>query len=98
MEDAMTRYFKVQPQSYEQTRLALDQAAGFGPHETVYEPLATAPLAPDANALIGIRAEHCELEPYASAVASLLGSNAATEITQAEYEAALPQTQGGPQQ
>jgi hypothetical protein len=31
-------------------------------------------------------------------VESLLGSNAAAEITQAEYEAALPQTQGGPQQ
>lgn len=86
----MTRYFKVQSQSYEQTRLALDEAVGFGPRETVYEPLATAPLAPDGDVLIGIRTEHCELEPYASAVASLLGSNAATEITEAEYEAALP--------
>ena len=89
----MTRYFKVQPQSYEQTRLALDQAAGFGPHETVYEPLATAPLAPDGDVLIGIRTEHCELEPYASAIASLLGSNAATEMTQAEYEVAMPQVE-----
>lgn len=87
------RFFKVTPQDYEQTRLALDQAAGFGPHETVYEPLATAPLAPDGDVLISIRSEHCELEPYASAVTSLLDSNAATEITQAEYEAALPSSE-----
>jgi hypothetical protein len=94
----MNRYFKVRAQDYEQTRLALDQAAGFGPHETVYEPLATAPLASDGDALISIRTEHCEMEPYAGAIASLLGGGSAIEITQAEYEAALPQTQGGPQQ
>lgn len=86
----MTRYFKVQPLSYEQTRFALDQAAGFGSHETVYEPLATAPKDSNGQVLIAIRTVHCDMEPYKSAVEGLLVSGAATEITQAEYEAALP--------
>lgn len=87
----MNRYFRVLPQPYEQTRLALDQAAGFGPHETAYEPLATAPTDANGDVYISIRTEHCQIEPYKSAVESMLASGDATEITQVDYDAALPQ-------
>jgi hypothetical protein len=92
------RFFTVDPTAYEQTRLAMDAAWPFPAGETSIEPLATAPKNQSGNVLIAIRTVHCDMEPFKSAVESLLGSNAATEITQAEYEAALPQTQGGPQQ
>jgi hypothetical protein len=92
------RFFVVQPATYEQARHDLDAAWGMKADETVIEPLATAPKDESGNVLIAIRSVHCEMEPFKSAVEALLGSNAATEVTQAEYEAALPQTQGGPQQ
>jgi len=94
----MNRCFLVEPTAYEQTRLAVDAAWVFPEGETSIEPLATAPKDQSGNVLIAIRTVHCDLEPFKSAVESLLGSNAATEITQAEYEAALPQPEGGPQQ
>jgi hypothetical protein len=94
----MNRYFTVEADAYEQARFAVDAAWGFSETETSIEPLATAPKDQGNNVLIAIRAVHCDMEPFKSAVESLLGSNAAAEITQAEYEAALPQTQGGPQQ
>jgi len=94
----MNRFFIVDPTAYEQTRLAMDAAWPFPAGETSIEPVATAPKEANGNVLIGIRAMHCDMEPFQSAIASLLGGGSATEITQAEYEAALPQTQGGPQQ
>jgi hypothetical protein len=94
----MNRCFTVNPTAYEQTRLSLDQATGLALHETVYEPLASAPKNQIGQVLIAIRAVHFDMEPFKSAAEELLASGAATEITQAEYEAALPQTQGGPQQ
>jgi hypothetical protein len=94
----MNRCFLVEPTAYEQTRLAVDAAWVFPEGETSIEPLATAPKDANGQALIAIRAMHCDMEPFKSAVEGLLASEAAAEITQAEYEAALPQTQGGPQQ
>ena len=96
----MNRFFIVEPTAYEQTRLSLDVAWGFPSGETSIEPLATAPKDANGNVLIAIRAIHCDMEPFKSAVEGLLASGAATEITQAEYEAALPQAElpaGGPQ-
>lgn len=87
------QFFTVEPTAYEQTRLAMDSAWPFPQGETSIEPLATAPKASNGNALIGIRTMHCNMEPFRSAIAALLDSNAATEITQAEYEAALPQAE-----
>jgi len=85
------RYFRsINPQAYEATRLALDAAVPMPQGETVYEPLGTAPKADNGHVLIAIRTEHCQIEPYKSAVESMLTSGDATEITQAEYEAALP--------
>ena len=85
------RYFSVEASAYEQTRLAMDAAWPFPQGETSIEPLATAPKDTNGNALIAIRATHCDMEPFQSAIATLLGNNAATEITQAAYEASLPQ-------
>lgn len=68
----------------------MDAAWPFPEGETSIEPLETAPKNSNGNVLIAIRSTHCEMEPFQSAIASLLGGNAATEITQAEYEAALP--------
>jgi hypothetical protein len=93
----MNRYFLVDPAAYEQTRLAVDAAWEFPEGETSIEPLATAPQDANGQVLIAIRAMHCDMEPFKSAVEGLLASEAATEIAQAEYEAALQQTQGGPQ-
>ena len=84
------RYFTVQPLAYEQTRLAVDAAWGFPEGETSIEPLATAPKNQSGNVLIAIRTVHCDMEPFKSAVETLLGSGAAAEMTQPEYEAALP--------
>jgi hypothetical protein len=85
----MNRYFTVEANAYEQTRLAVDAAWGFSETETSIEPLATAPKDQSGNVLIAIRAVHCDMEPFKSAVEGLLASGAATEITQADYEAAL---------
>lgn len=85
------RYFRsISPQAYEDARLALDAAVPMPQGETVYEPLATAPKASNGDVLIAIRTEHCQIQPYKSAVEAMLASGDATEITQAEYEAALP--------
>ena len=84
----MNRYFTVEPTAYEQTRLAMDAAWPFPAGETSIEPLETAAKDGNGNVLIAIRSTHCDMEPFQSAIASLLGSNAATEITQADYEAA----------
>ena len=86
----MNRYFRVLPQDYEQARLAVDAAWGFPAGETSIEPLATAPRYQSGQVLIAIRTVHCDLEPFKSAVEGLLANSDATEITQAEYEAALP--------
>ena len=88
-----SRFFKVAPAAYEQTRKAIDIAWGFEFGETSIEPLATAPKNSNGNVLIAIRAMHSEMEPFKSAVDGLLASGAATEITQAQYEAALPQSE-----
>jgi hypothetical protein len=92
------RYFQVEPTAYEQARLAVDAAWGFPAGETSIEPLATAPKDANGQVFIAIRAMHCDMEPFKSAVEGLLASGAATEVAQAEYEAALPQPEGGPQQ
>lgn len=86
------RCFKAAIHAYESTRHALDAAVPMPQGETVYEPLANAPKTDNGDALIAIRTEHCQVEPYKSAVESMLASGDATEITQAEYEAALPQS------
>lgn len=94
------RHFQVEPTAYEQARLALDSAWKFPVGETSIDPLAIAPKNSNGYALIAIRIVHCEMEPFKSAVEGLLESGAATEITQAQYEAALPQSElpaGGPQ-
>jgi hypothetical protein len=85
-----SRFFTVEPNAYEQTRLAVDAAWVFPEGETSIEPLATAPKDQSGNVLIAIRTVHCDLEPFKSAVEGLLANSDATEITQAEYEAALP--------
>jgi len=88
-----SRFFTVEPTAYEQTRLNVDAAWGFSENETSIEPLATAPKDADGRVLIGIRTIHCDMEPFKSAVDGLLASGSATEITQAQYEAALPQSE-----
>jgi hypothetical protein len=96
----MNRYFTVEADAYEQARFAVDAAWGFSETETSIEPLATAPKDQSGQVLIAIRTVHCDMEPFKSAVEGLLGGGAATEITQAQYEAALPQPElpaGGPQ-
>jgi hypothetical protein len=88
-----SRFFTVEPPAYEQTRLNVDAAWGFSATETSIEPLATAPKDSSGNVLIAIRSIHCEMEPFKSAVEGLLASGAAAEITEAQYEAALPQVE-----
>lgn len=86
------RHFRsTNPQSYEAVRLSLDAAVPMPQGETVYEPLASAPRADNGDVLIAIRSEHCQMEPYKTAVESMLASGDAAEITKADYEAALPQ-------
>jgi hypothetical protein len=81
----MNKYFSVQPEAYESTRLALDLAIPIPPGETIYEPLKSAPKNAEGNVLISIRSEHCEIEPFKSAVESLIGSGAAVEISEPEF-------------
>jgi hypothetical protein len=88
------RYFQVEPTAYEQTRLAVDAAWGFPAGETSIEPLASAPKDQSGNVLIAIRTIHCDMEPFFSAIAGLLASGDAVEITQEQYLAAMPSEEG----
>ena len=88
------RYFQVEPTAYEQTRLAVDAAWGFPAGETSIEPLATAPKNASSHALVAIRAIHCDMEPFLSAIADLLASGDAVEITQEQYLATIPSEEG----
>jgi hypothetical protein len=81
----MNRYFECQPEPYESTRVTLSSAIPLPPGEILYEPLETAPKKHNGNVLISIRSEHCEREPFLSAVNALMQSNAAQEISEQEY-------------
>lgn len=72
----------------------MDAAWPFPQGETSIDPLETAPKDANGNVLIAIRSVHCDTEPFQTAIATLLSANAATEITQEDYDAALPKTEG----
>lgn len=84
------KYFKIHAEPYEQTRLALDAERQMPPGETTYDPLATAPKAPDGDVLLAVLDEHCDLPWIASALVAMFASGWGVEISEAEYTAAIP--------
>lgn len=78
---------------YEEIRAQLDQAWGHGPGTgtlTCYAPIEDAPRDKDGKALLAVRVEFCQYEAVAAVLPGLLESGAVSEITRAEYLAAVP--------
>lgn len=88
------RFFRGDAATYEQIRATLD-AAWELPNDrgtvTCIAPAATAPTDSQGRVMLAVAAEFATWEPAATLLPELLASGAATEITEAQYRAALPQ-------
>lgn len=89
------RYFRCEAgdQAYENARIALDQAWGH-PNEatktlTCIEPAATAPHDAQGRVVLAVNDAFCEYPAAAAMLEFMLGTGEATEITEAEYRAAV---------
>jgi len=90
------RCFRTADESlYESIRLQLDAAWGHptpdGRTVTCFDPAAVAPRDAAGRLLLAVHDEFATWEPAATLLPQLLASGAVEEITQAEYQAALPQ-------
>lgn len=81
----MNRYFQVNPEAYERTRIDLDKSISSNSWSTIYEPLLTAVKNKNGKALMSVRQEHSILEPFSSAISLLISSQEAIEISEQEY-------------
>lgn len=86
----MNRFFVVNAADYESTRLAVDEASGMPHGETCLLPAADANKTAAGQVLVSVRVEHCGLEPYKSAIDSLLASGSGQEFGEAEWLAMFP--------
>ncbi len=89
------RYFREEtPGVYEHVRSALDKAWAL-PNDkgttTCIRPAASALRDADGRIVVALKPFFCDWEPAATLLPQLLASGAVEEITQAEYQAALPQ-------
>jgi hypothetical protein len=90
------RFFRTPDESlYENVRATLDAAWGHpsadGRTITAFDPAAVAPRDAAGRLLLAVNDEFTTWEPAATLLPQLLASGAVEEITQAEYQAALPQ-------
>jgi hypothetical protein len=90
------RCFRTADESlYESIRLQLDAAWGHptpdGRTLTAFDPAAVAPRDAAGRLLLAVNDEFATWEPAATLLPQLLASGAVEEITQAEYQAAMPQ-------
>jgi len=92
MEHAMMerRYFAIEPMWYEQTRLSLGEALELRPDQTIYDPADIAPHDANGRVLLAAWSRDCEVPPIAAAIAEMLDTESGRELTEAEYQAALP--------
>lgn len=86
----MNRFFVVDPVAYESTRLAVDAAVGLPPSETCLCPASEANKTAGGQVLTSVRIMHAKMEPYASAIGSLLENGAGVELSQGEWLALFP--------
>ena len=86
----MNRFFVVDAAAYESTRLAVDAAVGMLSGETCLVPAVDANKTAAWQVLVSVRVEHCGLEPYKSAIDSLLSSGSGREVKEAEWLAMFP--------
>jgi len=86
------RYFAASQEVYEQGRLALDAAFGHpGPSaRTAIEPAATAVRNADGECLLAVWDEFMNFDAVRALLEPMLAAGAVREISQAEYQAALP--------
>lgn len=86
------RYFRTSDAAiYEQVRLGLDAAWGHQSPTTCIDPANVAPRDAAGRIVLAVRPEFCEYVAVSAILPQLLASGQVEEITQAEYQAALPQ-------
>ena len=90
----MNKFFKVNPESYEETRLSIDSILGLSNGETIIEPLSTAPKKTNGDVVISIRSVHCSVQPFLNAINSLVENGTAIEISKDEYNSVFPAGNG----
>lgn len=85
------RFFRANENAYELARTALDAAWGLPSHGqlTCIEPAATAPRGADGQVYLATWDTFCDYVAAAEMLPQLLSSGAVTEITEAEYRAAV---------
>ena len=90
-----SRYFAANPDAYQQLRAALDTAWGYPNEDTKTASCLPAPedCPTDADGRIAVMVlrEYTEYEDAAPLIAAALASGNAIEITEAEYDALLPE-------
>ena len=86
------RFFRASSSLYEAIRAQLDAAYQVPAGETSITPADQAPT--DANGLcyVAVRDEHCATEPWLSGIQQALAAGA-EEVTEADYQAVLPQAE-----
>lgn len=89
----MQRYFRATDAVYEQVRLTLDAAWGHprGGTITCIEPAATSPRDQQGHIVLAVEQAFAEYPAAAAMLEFMLGTGQATEITEAEYRAAVQQ-------
>ena len=91
------RYFRclAGDEAYEQIRLTLDAAWGHPNAETktvtCFDPAAVAPRDSQGRIVLAVNADFVAYPAAAEMLPQLLASGAVTEITEAQYRAAMPQ-------
>lgn len=89
------RYYRCEAgdEAYEQARLALDAAWGLPNTDTktmtCIEPAAVAPRNAQGRIVLAVNDEFCEYPAAQQMLASMTGQGAVTEITEADYRAAV---------
>lgn len=85
------RYFKIDPQAYEQSRLYLDSLFEHpnGRADTCIPP---EPIIHEGKAMLACPDEFADWAEVAPLIAELLSSGEAEEITQEEYEASISES------
>jgi hypothetical protein len=84
------KYFRTSSNSvYDQARLTLDAAWGHIAPTTCIEPAATAPRDSQGRIVLAVNDEFVAYPAAAEMLPQLLASGAVTEITEADYRAAV---------
>ena len=87
------RFFHVDPDTYEATRLALDARLGFGPGRgtlTSISPVVSARRNADGRVVVAAWERLLDNPAVMTLLPGLLANGQAVEITRDEYDAAMP--------